>query len=231
MDVQQRGRRGVRDLRDADAGQPVAEQVGDEQHRPRGLERRRAAGRCQLVDGVERQELEAGPRVELGARHDLVDWFHGRRRPVVAVVIRLPEQPPLLVQQPVVDAPRIDPDADRTVARPGDLAQSAEDLVVEPQDVPVEPVGQPHRVVREAADLGQLEGVRADPADHHPAARRAEIDGRDEPGGHRRKAAATPASTGMCNPVVWLRSPPVSAKTAAATCSGTTSRLSSVRCA
>ena len=73
--------------------------------------------------------------------------------------------------------------------------------------------------------------VGPDPADHHPAARRAEIDGRDEPGGHRRKAAATPASTGMCSPVVWLRSPPVSAKTAAATCSGTTSRLSSVRCA
>ena len=60
----------------------------------------------------------------------------------------------------------------------------------------------------------------ADPADHHPAARRAEVDGRDEPAGHRRKAAATPASTGMCSPVVWLRSPPVRAKTAAATCSG-----------
>ena len=95
----------------------------------------------------------------------------------------------------------------------------------------MEPVGQPDRLVREAVDLGQLELVGADPPDHHPAARRAEIDGRDEPAGHRRKAAATPASTGMCSPVVWLRSPPVRAKTAAATCSGRTSRLSSVRCA
>ena len=48
-------------------------------------------------------------------------------------------------------------------------------------------------------------------------------------GDQRRKAAATPASTGMCNPVVWERSPPVRAKTAAATCSGSTSRLRIVR--
>ena len=34
---------------------------------------------------------------------------------------------------------------------------------------------------------------------------------------HRRKAAATPESTGTCRPVVRVRSPPVSAKTASAT--------------
>ena len=68
------------------------------------------------------------------------------------------------------------------------------------------------------------------PDDHAPAGR-AEVDGGERPRGHRRNAAATPASTGMCSPVVWLRSPPVRAKTAAATCSGRTSCLSSVRCA
>ena len=92
-------------------------------------------------------------------------------------------------------------------------------------------VGKADRLVGEAMDLGQLELVGSHPADHHATARGAKIDGRDEPAGHRRKAAATPASTGMCNPVVWLRSPPVRANTAAATCSGRTSRLSSVRCA
>ena len=45
----------------------------------------------------------------------------------------------------------------------------------------------------------------------------------------RRNAAATPASTGMCRPVVWVSSPPVSANTALATCSGSTSRLRRVR--
>ena len=48
-------------------------------------------------------------------------------------------------------------------------------------------------------------------------------------GDHRRKAAATPESTGMCSPVVCDRSPPMSANTAAATCSGRTSLLSRVR--
>ena len=46
---------------------------------------------------------------------------------------------------------------------------------------------------------------------------------------HRRNAAATPESTGMCSPVVCARSPPASTKTAAATCSGSTSFWSSVR--
>ena len=140
--------------------------------------------------------------------------------PLVAVVIRIAEQRAALVDQAVVDRPRVEPDADQPRGRPSRLAQPGQDLAIEPEDVPVEPVGQPDGLVREAMDLGQLEVVRADPADHHPTARRAEVDGRDEPAGHRRKAAATPASTGMWRPVVWLRSPPVRANTAAATCSG-----------
>ena len=93
----------------------------------------------------------------------------------------------------------------------------------------MEAVRKPHWIVREPMDLGQLELTRAYPTNHDAPARRTEVDGRDEPAGHLRKAAATPASTGMWSPVVWLRSPPVSAKTAAATCSGSTSRFSSVR--
>ena len=49
------------------------------------------------------------------------------------------------------------------------------------------------------------------------------------PGAHRRNAAATPASTGTCRPVVCERSPAVSANTALATFSGSTSRFSRVR--
>ena len=52
----------------ADARQPVADEVRDEQHRPGGVERGRAARRRELVDRVERQELEPGPRVEVGRR-------------------------------------------------------------------------------------------------------------------------------------------------------------------
>ena len=91
---------------------------------------------------------------------------------------------------------------------------------------------QPHRLVGEPVHLGQVERARPDPAEHDPAAGRAQVDRGDRPStrrAHRRNAAATPASTGMCRPVVCDRSPPVSAKTALATCSGSTSRLSRVR--
>ena len=100
-------------------------------------------------------------------------------------------------------------------------------------------VWQSDRFVREAADPAQREEVRPDLADHDSAAGRPEVD-RDDRGGfaswhclghrrYRRNAAATPASTGMCRPVVWTRSGPTSANTALATWSGSTSRLSSVR--
>ena len=157
-----------------------------------------------------------------------MDRVDHRRPPAVTVVVRVAEQAPRIVHEAEVHAPRVDPDAGQVVS-PGRLAQAAEHLAVEPQDVPVEAIRKPDRLVREAMDLAQVELVGRDTTDHHPAARRAEIHGRDELGSHRRNAAATPASTGMWSPVVWLRSPPVRAKTAAATCSGRTSRLSSVR--
>ena len=85
------------------------------------------------------------------------------------------------------------------------------------------------RLVREPMDLLEREATVLDPADDDPAARRAEVDRDEDAVGHRRKAAATPASTGMWSPVVCARSPPTSANTAAATCSGRTSFLSRVR--
>jgi hypothetical protein len=67
-------------------------------------------------------------------------------------------------------------------------------------------------------------------AEHDSAARGAEINsGHPARTAHRRKAAATPASTGMCRPVVWLISAEHSTKTAFATFYGKTSRFNSVR--
>ncbi len=94
-----------------------------------------------------------------------------------------------------------------------------------------------HRPVGEAVHLGELQHVRvdADPRDHHATGGGAEVDGHDPDGpgptrrAHRRKAAATPASTGTCSPVVWVMSGPQSTKTALAMCSGSTSRLRMVR--
>ena len=63
-DVEQPGGGGVGDLADALAGQPEAHQVGDQQQpvpRPGAAPSR---GRGELVDGVERQQLQAGSLVQ-----------------------------------------------------------------------------------------------------------------------------------------------------------------------
>jgi hypothetical protein len=96
----------------------------------------------------------------------------------------------------------------------------------------VKPVLEDDGFIGKARDSAQIEAPRPHVADHDTAAGGAEVDGGDGDGGHgdyRRKAAATPASTGMCRPVVWVRSGPTSAYTALATWSGRTSRFSSVR--
>ena len=149
---------------------------------------------------------------------------------VVAVVHRGAEQRAVGVEQAVVDGPGVDADAVH-LAR---LTQSGEDLAVEPDDVPVQGVADAHRAVAEAVHLGELETCRpAHPRPDDPPGRGAEVDGGDGDavGGraHRRKAAATPASTGMCRPVVCDRSAEQSTKTALATFSGSTSRLRRVR--
>ena len=190
----------------------------------------------ELEDRVERQVLHAGPGVDAAER--------GRSRstarmaavgPGVAIVVRTPDEGSLRVQQAVVHAPRVDADAGRRVGPARRDREPGQDLAVQTEDVPVQAVGQRDGSVREPVHLLELEQVGFDPADDDPSARCPEVDRDDAavgPGaGHRRNAAATPASTGMCRPVVWARSPPVSANTAAATCSGRTSFLRSVRCA
>src|SRR5699024_1051720 len=112
--------------------------------------------------------------------------------------------------------------------------------------------------VLEAVRGQQLDPPLLEHSEHHPPGGRAQIDRRDRDGAarralyraaprgrggrwgrgaggaggggaHLRNAAAAPASTGTCRPVVCERSPAVSAKTAFATFAGSTSRFSRVR--
>ena len=111
------------------------------------------------------------------------------------------------------------------------------------------PAGQPHRPVGQPGDLFHHEAAAFEATRRQPGAGRAEVDGSVEAGRshesrtpsgkrgthrrqgvpHRRKAAATPASTGTISPVVRARWPAVRTNTASATCSGRTSSLRSVR--
>ena len=74
--------------------------------------------------------------------------YHPVRAPV-AVVERQPEHPAAAVEQRVVDAPAVDPDAGAAGRR---RAQALQRLGEEVQQVPAQAVGQAHGPVREAVD-------------------------------------------------------------------------------
>ena len=226
--VDEAGGGGDRLLGGLAAGQPVAEQVRDQEEAVRVLEV--GFGR-QLVDAVDRDDLQPADGVEPRRVDLLVDLLDRRLAARVAVGVRVAPQRAVRVEQAVVDAPGVDGQTGQHVGLPHRAAQAGDDVLVEPEDVPVHAVGQPDRAVAEPVDLGQLEGVGPDPAEHDPPAGRPEVDRGERSSTHRRNAAATPESTGTCRPVVCDRSPPVSAKTASATCSGSTSRPSRVRLA
>src|SRR5699024_2515050 len=100
-------------------------------------------------------------------------------------------------------------------------------------DIPTQRSAVVSGLVGEPVHLTQHHAVGTHLRADHSAGGGAQIDGGEDAGARhqRRNAAATPESTGMCRPVVWLRSSPASATTAAATCSGSTSRPSRVRLA
>ncbi len=223
--VDELGGGGVGQLRALLTGEPVRQQVRDEQQPLRLRQLGGTAGGHQLVQGVERRVLEPGRRVQLGGRNRLPHLLGDALGTGVPVVHRVAEQRPVRVQQPVVHGPAVDADGVHLPCRP----QTVQDAPVQPQHVPAQPLGDPHRAVGEAVRLGQLQRVGADAADHDTPAGGAQVDRGVRRHTHRRNAAATPASTGTCSPVVCVSSPPVSANTALATCSGSTSRLRMVR--
>ncbi len=226
--VVQLGRGGVRRLGPHLSGEPQADEVRDEEEARGGGE---VGLRRELVDRVERQVLQARHGEQLLVADRAADPLDDGRGPVVAVAVGVPEQVARRVDQPVVDSPRVHPDArDRPGCRGG--GQAGQDLLAQPTRVPVQrAVRGRDGAVGEAVHLDEVEAAGTDGTDHHPAAAGADVDRGDAQHRHRqrRNPAATPASTGTCRPVVWVRSPPVSANTALATCSGSTSRLRMVR--
>ena len=138
--IQQAGRGRVRALGDDDPGQPMAEQVGQGQDAPDDGERRRPAGRLELVEGVDRQDLEAGPRVEGGRGNARVDPLDRRQVAGIAVVDGVAHETPRGIEEADVDAPGVDANAAQVGGRACGLSKPGEDLVVEAEHVPVEPV-------------------------------------------------------------------------------------------
>ena len=77
-------------------------------------------------------------------------------------------------------------------------------MAVQPREIPSEVTVLFDRTIGESSDRPDLDAVTLEDTSHDPAAGRPEVDGGEDPGSHRqrKKAAATPASTGTNNPVV-----------------------------
>src|SRR6185369_7559660 len=89
--------------------------------------------RVELEERVDRHQLDAGRRVDLGGGDDREDTLEGAGRARVAIGDRLLDQAAGAVEEAVVDAPGVD--ADRSDARAAargerlrDLAQRRDDL-------------------------------------------------------------------------------------------------------
>ena len=134
-----------------------------------------------------------------------------------------------LVEQPVVDSPAVDADGVQRVALSGD-AQPLERTRKQRRDIPRQAAPHARRDVGESMRFLETDPASADDTGDNAPSGRTDVD-RGERRRHRRNAAATPESTGMCMPAAGDSSPAVRTTTAAATCSGSTSRLSSVRLA
>ena len=99
-------------------------------------------------------------------------------------MIGITQQASIAIDEPVVHAPPVDAHAGERGRQPSGPPQAFDDVVVQPQHVPMQPVGQRDRIVGDPAGLLELERVRADVADDDVPGRRAEVDGGDGVG-HR----------------------------------------------
>ena len=91
-------------------------------------------------------KLDAGAGVDLPLGDGFEHLFRHRDRPPVAVVDRVANEIPPLVQKAEVDPPGVDADrVEPTLVHR--FGEGGADLVPEPQDVPVEGAVYRHRVV------------------------------------------------------------------------------------
>ncbi len=156
----------MRELADLTAAQPVMQQVGEGEIRFGHFEqppvRRRQTG--ELVERVERHELDARALEHGAARHALEDPVQHAIGAAVTVVDRVRQQFAVAVQKSEVHAPRIDADRRRAVF--GGL-DALGDLVPEAQHVPIDRAVDGGGQVGEAVHFGLVEALAVEPHDHH----------------------------------------------------------------
>ena len=129
----------------------------------------------ELIERVERQELQAGDLVDPLARDALERRVEHAVGPRVAIMHRVAQQGIAPSDQAEIDAPGIDADAVELAAGRSRLPQRDLELLEEPGQVPVERIEHPDRAVGEAMDLLQLEPLAVEAAQEPPAALGAQV--------------------------------------------------------
>ena len=192
----------------------------------------------QLVQRVERLELDAGPGVDLVATHARADLVHGVACSSIPVADRFFDEPARAIEQCVVHAPRVDADRrERPTPFAGAGVRALEpdpDTVEQALDVPPQVPRVFPRGIVESVDFVAKQAVARGAANKSPAAASPEIDRyvqRVGGGAHRRNASGNPPSTGMTWPVVRPLRSDASHRMASAFSSGVMGCLSSVRLA
>ena len=201
------GRGSVRTLPGQRAAESVVAQVGDHQQPRRSFRPALPRLRDELVDRVERQELDARAAEDLRAAEERADLVHDSVGAVVAIADRVLEQLSLAVEEAVVDRPRIDADRLQPAAqlrrRGPPAADAGPDPFEQPREIPSQMTGDPPWGVVETVRLAERQRRATDASDHRAAAARAEVDGKMEDGrGHgkatlsRPRGAPRPAAPG-----------------------------------
>src|SRR5699024_5779003 len=208
--VHQAGGGSVGQFRNAFSGEPVTEQVGDEQQCVGCGHLGVPGGRHQLEQGVERLYLQPVDLVQLFGGQVAEDLLGDSVGACITVVDLVAQQISVVVQQPVVHGPGIDAHRRKSTVFLGCSTQTGHRTGVQGQYVPVlcatVAAAQCTRAVVTPYVLLGVKFSVTDLACNEPSAGDTEVDGcmRCMGGTYfaaRRKVAATPPSTGTCNPV------------------------------
>ena len=117
----------------------------------------------ELIERVEIHELDARELIDaLAALHPLQVVVKGRKRVGVAIGQRIAQQPSVATDTHEVNAPRVDADALDSHAALGHLAQPADNLVVEREQVPIDVAARFNQVIGKTRQFLYLNSSVAD---------------------------------------------------------------------
>src|SRR5258706_6398817 len=133
--------------------------------------------REELVEGIDRQKLDARACIEHVARNACEDPLHHALGTRVAVVEGDTLQEAASIYQAIIDGPGIDTNTVECSCYPARFAQSCEGFVPQRQDIPEAMFAQRHQPVGKAMYLFQAQVPPIEARQHHPSALGTQIDG------------------------------------------------------